>query len=166
MSTGNARGSAYADLVSGLLDARSDPATERFDAELAEAVSSGAVTPDAARLLRFWQRAAQRALVDHVRTVLPPALSALDAARAESADEVAAAEQAWQEAEGGETSPLADPAEQKAKPLRGATLSVPTRRASPSTPTADAPSSLEERRNRMIVAGLTNVPRATATERP
>ena len=166
MSTGNARGSAYADLVSGLLDARSDPATERFDAELAEAVSSGAVTPDAARLLRFWQRAAQRALVDHVRTVLPPALHALDASRTESAAEVAAAERAWRQAEGSTPGSGTTPVEQLAEPQRGATLSMPTRLAASSTPAADAPSSLEERRNRMIVAGLTTVPRATATERP
>ena len=74
----------YSDLVSGLLDARTDPATGRFDAQLDELVSSGAVTEQAARALRFWQRASLRALVDHTMAVLPTALGALDAARAEA----------------------------------------------------------------------------------
>ncbi len=68
-------------MVGGLIDARTDPATARFDAELATAEASGAVSPEAAHRLRFWQRASVRALADHARTVLPIALGALDAAR-------------------------------------------------------------------------------------
>jgi len=72
---------AYADLVSGLLDARTDPATGRFDAELDGAVTAGEMSVDVARRLRFWQRASLRALTDYTRTVLPTALGALEASR-------------------------------------------------------------------------------------
>lgn len=71
----------YADLVSGLLGARTDPATERFDVELDAAVERGDVGAEVARRLRFWQRASLRALTDHTRSVLPTALGALDASR-------------------------------------------------------------------------------------
>ncbi|MDQ1626077.1 MAG: hypothetical protein QOJ49_1575 [Actinomycetota bacterium] len=91
----SARTIAYADLVGGLIDARTDPATERFDAELAAAVAAGSVTPETARRLRFWQRAAIRGVVDHARNVLPPAMQALDAARSESEQSVAAEERSW-----------------------------------------------------------------------
>lgn len=79
----------YADLVGGLLDARDDPATARFDHELALAVEAGQVTAAAARRLRFWQRASLRLLADHTRSVLPTALGALEASRREAADYVA-----------------------------------------------------------------------------
>src|SRR5688572_13063672 len=84
MTTDGARHVAYADLVGGLLDARVDPATEHFDAELSAALTAGTVTAEAARTLRYWQRASVRGLVEHARSVLPPALSALEAARAAS----------------------------------------------------------------------------------
>ena len=71
----------YAELVSGLLGARTDPATDRFDEELDRAVADGEVTAAAARRLRFWQRASLRALMDHTRTVLPITLGALEASR-------------------------------------------------------------------------------------
>jgi hypothetical protein len=83
----------WSDLVGGLLDARTDPATARFDAELAAAVAGGALTDEAAHRLRFWQRASVRALADHVSSVLPVALGALAAARKDAeryADEAAA----------------------------------------------------------------------------
>lgn len=71
----------YAELVSGLLDARADPATERFDSELDAAVSRGEVTADTAYQLRLWQRASLRGVVDHTRSVLPAALIALETSR-------------------------------------------------------------------------------------
>jgi len=74
----------YADLVSGLLGARTDEATARFDSELDAAVERGEVGAELARRLRFWQRASLRALTDHTRTVLPPALGALEASRREA----------------------------------------------------------------------------------
>lgn len=82
----------YSDLVGGLLDARDDPATARFDAELAQAVQRGDLTDDTARRLKFWQRASLRALTDHTRSVLPTALGALDASRREAREDAAAAE--------------------------------------------------------------------------
>ena len=74
----------WSDLVGGLLDARVDPATARFDAELSAGLADGSLTEDAAHRLRFWQRASVRALADHARTVLPVALGALEAARHEA----------------------------------------------------------------------------------
>ena len=61
MATRRSREAALADLVAGLLDARMDPATERFDAELAAAEDDGRIDPQTARVLRWWQREAQRA---------------------------------------------------------------------------------------------------------
>jgi hypothetical protein len=164
--------SAYADLVAGLLDAHDDLATARFDAELAAAVAAGAVTAETARVLRFWQRAALRALVDHARTALPAALGGIDAARAETQQGIAAAERSWHEA--GATrdeSPRAEP---------GAP------RATAATPVASSRSTVDgvvevvdlvERgtarqggtataRSRLIVAGLVSAaPDVAATER-
>jgi hypothetical protein len=134
MTTDGARHVAYADLVGGLLDARLDPATERFDAELAAAVAAGTVTGDAARTLRFWQRASVRGLVDHARHVLPPALTALDAARDESQETVDSEQRSWTEATGDR-----------------ATGTSPTT----STPSEDRSINLtEHRHSRLIVAGL------------
>jgi hypothetical protein len=110
MTTEGARQVAYADLVGGLLDARMDPATERFDAELTAAISAGTVTSEAARTLRYWQRAGIRGLVEHARHVLPPALAALEAAREESSETVAAEQQSWAEATAGTPSAAAEPA--------------------------------------------------------
>ena len=81
----------WSDLVGGLLDARTDPATARFDAELAAGLADGSLTEDAAHRLRFWQRASVRSLADHARTVLPVALGALEAARHEAESDVAEA---------------------------------------------------------------------------
>ncbi len=138
MTTGGAREQAYANLVSALLDARDDPATARFDEELARGVDAGMVSADAARALRFWQRATLKALVDHARSVLPPALTALDASRAGAHDVVGAV--------GGSPG---DPHQ------------------IPSSPAAQPPSSLDERRRRFLVAGLTNASRNVAqSDRP
>jgi hypothetical protein len=82
----------WSDLVGGLLDARSDPVTARFEAELTAALDAGQLTEDTAHRLRFWQRASVRAVADHVRNVMPVALGALDAAHADAvryADEAA-----------------------------------------------------------------------------
>jgi len=130
MATEDAGRSAYADLVGGLLDARTDPATERFDAELAVFVTNGTVTPEAARTLRFWQRASLRNLVDHARVVLPPALAALEAARTQSTQTVDAEQEWWAES-------------------RPASEEVVEGDARP-----DGSINLRERRSRLIVAGL------------
>ncbi len=139
MATEDAGSSAYADLVGGLLDARTDPATERFDAELAVFVTNGTVTAEAARTLRFWQRASLRGLVDHARAVLPPALTAREAARAESSQTVSAEQEWWSEARAAVD--VADGAD-----VEDATEEPDSRQ--------DATINLRERRSRLIVAGL------------
>ena len=98
MSVTSARESAYAELVAGLLDARDDLATARFDAELAAAQDSGAIDAATARALRWWQRASVRAAVDHARSALPPVLAALDGAQAAAAEDLADAARALDDA--------------------------------------------------------------------
>lgn len=86
MGSDSARYSAYADLVAGLLDARDQTAEARFDQELADAEASGRIDPDTARILRWWQRETQRALVAHAETVLPPTLLALERSSLQARD--------------------------------------------------------------------------------
>jgi len=134
MTTEGSRHVAYADIVGGLLDARLDPATRCFDAELATALAAGAVTVEAARSLRFWQRASVRGLVEHARCVLPPALAALDGSWRESQQTMEADQRSWQE-------------------VTGAMLATTSGRSSASD--EDATINLSERRNnRHMVAAL------------
>ncbi len=84
MTTDEARGSLWSGLVNGLLDARNDPATARFDTELATAVAAGELSRRTAQRLRFWQRAAVNAADDHARTVVPAVLDVLETARSEA----------------------------------------------------------------------------------
>ena len=137
MSIEGARTDAYADLVGGLLDARVDPATERFDAELAAAVAEGSLTQETARTLRFWQRASVRGLVEHARNVLPAALGALDAARAESQETIDAEGRSWE----------------------AATEATGTTAATEPPESTEHPTSIDLTRpsSRLIVAGLTQV---------
>ncbi len=81
MTADEVRGTLWSELVGGLLDARSDPATARFDDELAAAVDAGELSRRTAQRLRFWQRAAVHGVDDHVRAVVPAVLGALDASR-------------------------------------------------------------------------------------
>lgn len=83
---GKAGHRVYSDLVAGLVDARHDEATSRFDAEVAAAVEAGTMTAETAHRLRFWQRASVRSLADHAKTVIPTALAALDASRREAVE--------------------------------------------------------------------------------
>lgn len=174
----------YADLVGGLLDSRDDPATERFDAELARAVDRGELDPDLARRLRFWQRASLRALTDHTRTVLPTVLGVLAAARRdahrdadelgatlaeaqpESAAPIAAPEPAAPPAEPkpaaqSEPEPEPEPVSQSApQPVPSSTVVDLRDTPEPaSTLLRPRPTSLEARR-RLIVAGLMTAPTA------
>jgi hypothetical protein len=155
---------AYSDLVGGLLDARDDPATARFDAELATAVERGDVSDDTARRLKFWQRASLRALTDHTRTVLPTALGALEASRREARENAATdAELLDQEVEeAAEPDPGSDLAaagdEPEAPPETPAAppAEVDLRDTPGTASTSPAPgaSSLGGRAHRMIIAGL------------
>jgi hypothetical protein len=144
MSSETQRARAYADLVQALLANRDDTASHHFDRELDDAVRRGAVAPDAARRLASWQRASVQAVADHVLTVLPAALAALDTSRAglgECVEEL--------------TATLGD--EQAGTP--GCDTPGPT-----STWQAAAPSSLVERRQRMIVADLVTSPYDVPTD--
>jgi hypothetical protein len=126
------RRTALADLVAGLLEARRDVAGARFDDELAALERAGDVSAEAARLLRYWQRASVRAVVDHARLVLPPALTALDESDTEAQRAVEDDAASWTRAN--EDAASSTP--------RG---SVPT----------GQPTSLEDHRRRLLVAGLT-----------
>jgi len=176
------RQDAWSDLVSGLLDARDDPATARFDEELAAAVEAGEITPHAAHRLRYWQRACLRALSDHVLTVLPASLGALAEAREDArryADQAAqmlaeAARSARAAAGGsdpapGDTATITLPAQAPAGPPLAAQpetaaqqadlrLLSDERRASTEQPRR--PSTLEAPAPRVLVAELTVLPSA------
>jgi len=140
----------WTDLVGGLIDARADPATARFDAELADAVAAGALSEESATRLRFWQRASVRAVADHARTVLPVALGAIDAARREAQEDVEVAE-ATLEAATAARAAAAEPADDIVVPDRLEEVDL-LRRAS--TPEHGRPSTLEEDHPRQRVAGL------------
>lgn len=138
MSSDVAREQAYAALVQALLAARTDAATERFDGDLDAAVERGDLSPALARRLRGWQRASVQAVVDHARGVLPAAMAALDSSRRDLAETVAEL-----------TATLGESTERR----DGGDTPGPT-----STRAAVGPSSLEERRQRMIVADLVSTP--------
>ena len=147
----------WADLVGGLIDARADPATARFDAEVAEAVAADVLSEETAIRLRFWQRASVRAVADHARTVLPVALGALDAARREALEDVEVVA-ATLEAATAARAAAAEPVEDTGVPERPEEVDL-LRRAS--TPEPARPSTLEGDRPRQLVAGL-----VTALEHP
>ena len=161
--------SAYADLVAGVLDARSDSATQAFDAEIAVAESEGRIDARTARALRWWQRESLRALVEHSRTALPPALAALGQAQADAARGSADAAESWARRSATRRCrrrPHAAPP--PAQPRPAAPSRAGRRRrghgrrgAQPSLgdKTLAAPPDLRERRRRLIVAGLSPLPR-------
>jgi hypothetical protein len=147
----------WTDLVGGLIDARADPATARFDAELADAVAAGALSEETATRLRFWQRASVRAVADHARTVLPVALGAIDAARREAQEDVEMAA-ATLDAATAVRAAAAEPADDIVVPEQPDEVDL-LRRAS--TREYTRPSTLEGDHPRQLVAGL-----VTALEHP
>jgi hypothetical protein len=153
--------SAYSDLVAGVLDARSDAATAAFDAEIALAESEGRLDARTARALRWWQRESLRALVEHSRTALPPALAALDQAQREGFSAVTDAAEAWDRAVGetmGDTQRSPSGATDPAPTMSPAPPSVHEAAPAAAAPVG-APADLRERRRRLIVAGLNPLPR-------
>jgi len=123
----------YADLVAGLLDAREDLATARFDVALTAAVTAGEVSAETARMLRFWQRSAVREVVAHAQTVLAPTLAALDRSRLEAADRLARDEDVFATAEPGDPGTLGEA----------------------STTVSEQPAGQDDSRRQVIVAALT-----------
>ena len=152
MTSSRSREAAYADLVAGLLDLRSDPATGRFDAELAAAEDEGRIDPQTAKVLRWWQRESLRTLVEHASAVVPPTMLALEVAAGGSEREVESSAASWARAAGGESAGDA------------AAWSGPGTRADAGTESetsddsqAPPPTDLSEHRRRLLVAGLTRV---------
>ena len=96
------RTASYAELVSALSGARHDPASARFDRELAAAEAAGTVDPAVARTLRWWQRESIRAVEDHLVGVLPVVLARLEASERDAADTIAASAVSWATATGSE----------------------------------------------------------------
>lgn len=88
---------AWSEVVSAVLDARADPASTRFDEELAAAQQAG-LPADVARALRYWQRASVRAALDHARTTLPTVVGALVQSVGDAATAVDEQDQAWRAA--------------------------------------------------------------------
>jgi hypothetical protein len=88
---------AWSEVVSAVLDARADPATARFDEELAAAQQAG-LPADVARALRYWQRASVRAALDHARTTLPTVVGALVQSVGDASTAVDEQDQAWRAA--------------------------------------------------------------------
>jgi hypothetical protein len=89
------RSAAYGSLVEALLGVRADPATARFDAELAAAEAAGTLDPGVARTLRWWQRQSVQGVADHLAGVLPGVLTSLAAAERAAAEMVAASADSW-----------------------------------------------------------------------
>lgn len=153
MAANRSREAAFGDLLVGLLEVRSDPATERFDAELTAAQEDGRIDPQTARVLRWWQRESIRSLVEHARAVVPPTLIALERAARGAGDDVALASRSWERAAGDEAA--------AARPAAPRRVEEPRSDAGPgSASTADEPgpvlADITEHRRRLLVAGLTN----------
>lgn len=134
MSGSNRSEATYAGLLAAVLDARDDVAGARFDAVLSMAEAAGEISPELARELRYWQKAAAHAVAEHVRTTMPAVLGIIEAAATHAARDVDDAADAWRRA--------SDP-----RPVGGSNpLSL--EQAPP------APTDLLEHRRRALVAGL------------
>lgn len=149
MTSQRSREAAYADLVAGLLDLRADPATGRFDAELASAEDDGRIDAQTAKVLRWWQRESLRTLVEHASTVVPPTMLALESAAGGSQREVESSAQSWARA-------AADDSARSAESMSTTDVDSETL---PDTDEAEVPppTDLSEHRRRLLVAGLTRV---------
>ena len=166
---GQPRGDIWTDLVSSIIDSRTEEATRRFDADIAAAVAVGEISEQTSQRLQGWQRASIRELADHVRTVLPATLRAVDSAREDAlahAEELAgeivgtATESSapFPDAPATTTKPAARAPEAPRQPTGGAARPAQARgdvrRASPAQ--SGQPRTLEERRPRLLVADLTD----------
>jgi len=174
---GKAGHRVYSDLVAGLVDARHDEATGRFDAEVASAVEAGTITAETANRLRFWQRASVRSLADHAKTVIPTALAALEASRREAVESADAMAETLgpdpQLREPAEVPPSHDEPSEGPQEEAAADVRLPGTSDTPeaaSTASASRPSSLgtgteEQPPSRLIVADLITLPDVPAHRR-
>lgn len=158
------RSAAYAELVAGLLEARHDAASARFDTEIAAAEADGRIDERTARVLRWWQRESVRAVVDHARAVIPPALGAIDAADQDAERHNADAAAAWERATS-RTLPVLglharDEVTEEPTPVDEPTKTPPEPTIELVIPAArPAPAATDPARRRLIVAGLNPLPR-------
>ena len=152
------------DVVLAVADARPDPATHRFDTELARAVASGRLDEVTARTLRWWQRESVRGMRSYLGHVLPSILATLDAAADDGATSVAAAAAAWTHARTGPAHgsaaslatlpPVRSPEPVPDDAQTPAAVST-TRSTAPGTTTrVHRPVDVTDRRRREVVAGL------------
>ena len=146
MASKRSRETAYGDVIAGLLDVRVDPASERFDAEIAAAVEEGRIDPQTAKVLRWWQRESIRGLVEHARTVVPATLVALEQSAVGAGAETEASSRSWARAVGDDlgTEPVVD-------------LTLHAEKARSVAETVPPPADLADHRRRLLVAGLTRV---------
>jgi hypothetical protein len=151
------REAAYADLVAGLLDLRSDPATDRFDAELAAAQDEGRIDPQTAKVLRWWQRESLRTMVEHASAVVPPTMLALEQAAAGSEREVEVSAQSWARAGGDEPAARGSAAHEPADRPTEASEASEDGEDDAADLSVPPPTDLSEHRRRLLVAGLTRV---------
>jgi hypothetical protein len=156
MTSRQSREAAFSDLVGGLLDARTDPATDRFDAELSAAEDDGRIDPQTAKVLRWWQREAQRAMVEHAQAVLPTTLLALEQAASGADREVRASAASWARAVADEPSQV-PPVSQRPDPPAAGSHDRPAAARRPDEEPLTPPADLSEHRRRLLVAGLTRV---------
>lgn len=145
MSSKQSREQAYGDLIAGLLDVRVDPASERFDAEIAAAEQEGRIDPQTAKVLRWWQREAIRGLVEHARTVVPATLVALEQSATGAGSETEASARSWARAVGDDEGSHSLPSAPTEDSLVDLTAQIPK------------PADLAQHRQRLLVAGLTRV---------
>lgn len=156
MTSQRSREAAYADLVAGLLDLRTDPATERFDAELAAAEEDGRIDPQTAKVLRWWQRESLRTMVEHASSVVPPTMLALEKAASGSEREVEVSAQSWARAgNSGDAGP--GPAGHAAGTSADTADTADDDSPDTDDPPVPPPTDLSEHRRRLLVAGLTRV---------
>ena len=165
--------SAYADLLAALLAVRSDPATARFDAELAAAEARGSIDGPTARTLRWWQRESLRGVSDHLAEVFPDLLTHLSSAQAAATESVAESAESWSLASGLAAQPGAplgsgdadEPSGSHLRPVDDLADPLPLPPAprllrpgfSPPDPSPDARSTPPDgaSRHRLLVSGLT-----------
>jgi hypothetical protein len=165
MTSDRSREAAYADLVAGLLDLRTDPATERFDAELAAAEEEGRIDAQTAKVLRWWQRESLRTMVEHASSVVPPTMMALERAATGSEHEVQASARSWARAgsqpgpagPAGPAGPVGPAAPAAPAPASLADVSHRDEADDLDEPVVPPPTDLSEHRRRLLVAGLTRV---------
>jgi hypothetical protein len=135
------------------MEARTDPASERFDEELTAVVNSGAVSPAIARRLRHWHRASVQAVSEHARIALPPAIAAVTSAAeaAHAAAEDAAAE--WGEGAARDEEELSNAFFDGRRPQP---YTPPSSAPPPAyAPAPRVPEASAEPQERLLVAGLT-----------